>query len=186
MKLEQMTGDDWSHLAERAHRIAVANGLYDQAPSIKVFRMLAICSMTDAVEADRKGRRSTDDEWMDNCSDNLAFHAGYNHRIKGTVEDGLADFVIRCVDYIGWQSTFWAWRDIETTLLYPIRSDEWEEGEGITDMAYHAIHRVFSSDSYALSLVLSYCQFAGIDIMRYVEIKLRYNEILLLWRRKKH
>lgn len=180
-----MTADDWRSLAYRAHRIAVANGFYDQVPSIKGFRMLAICSMTDAVEADRKGRRAVDDEWLDGCTDNLALHAGYNHRINGTVEDGLADFVIRCIDYIGWQSTFWAWGDIEISLD-PIRPDEWEEGEGITDMAYHTISRMFASVSYALGLVLSYCQFAGIDIMRYVDIKLRYNEILLLWRRKKH
>ena len=45
---------------------------------------------------------------------------------------------------------------------------------------------MFVSVPDALGLVRSYSQFAGIDIMRYVEIKLRYNEILLLWRRKKH
>lgn len=184
MKLEQMTDDAWRSIAERAHRIAVANGLYDQAPPFKDFCLLAIRSMTDAVEADRKGWRAVDDEWIDNCEDNLDVHAGFNHHIKGTVEDGLADFVIRCVDHIGWNSTFWAWGDIEISFD-PIRPDEWEEGEGITDMAYHAIHRVFASVPYALELVLSYCQFAGIDIMRYVDIKLRYNEILLLWRRKK-
>lgn len=180
-----MTPQDWRSLAYRAHRIAVANGVYDQVTSIKGFRMLAICAMTDAVEADRKGRRSTADEWIDSCYDNLAFHAGFNLHIKGTVEDGLADFVIRCIDYIGWQSTFWDWGDIEISLD-PIRPDEWEEGEGITDMAYHAIERMFASAPYALGLALSYCKFAGIDIMRYVEIKLRYTKILLLWRRKKH
>lgn len=185
MKLEQMTGDDWRALAYKAHRIAVANGFYEQAPSIKGCRMLAICSLTDAVEAERKGRRSTADEWMDNCSDNLAFHAGYNHHIKGTLEDELAEFVIRCLVYVAWRSKVCNWEDIEISLDC-ISPAEWKEVEGITEMAYYATERMFVSVPYALELVLSYCKFAGIDIMRYVEIKLRYTKILLLWRRKKH
>ena len=185
MKLEQMTPKDWSDLADRAHRIAVANGFYEQAPSIKGCRMLAICSLTDVVEADSKGRRADADEWIDNCSDNLAFHAGFNHRIKGTVEDGLAEFVIRGLVYVAWRSKVWNWGDLDISLE-PIRPDEWEDGDGIPEMAYHAIERMFVSVPYALELVLSYCQFAGIDIMRYVDIKLHYSKILLLLRRKKH
>lgn len=185
MKLEQMTAKEWSCLIDKVHRISVANGFYDQEPSYKGLRMLAICSLTDAVEADRNGRHSTADEWIDGCTDNLALHAGYNHRIKGTVEDGLADFVIRCLVYVAWRSKECNWGDIEISLD-PISPDGWNEEEGLVGMAYYATERMFVSVPDALGLVLSYCQFAGIDIMRYVDIKLRYNKILLLWRRKKY
>ena len=185
MKLEQMTGADWSDLADRAHANAVAKGFYDQAPSRELVRMLAICELAEAVEADRKGRRAVADEWMDNCSDNLAFHAGFNHHIKGTVEDGLADFVIRCLDIVGWWRVDYDWGEPQISFNF-YRTDGWKKGEGITEMAYHATKQMVVSVPYALELVLSYCKFAGIDIMRYVEIKLRYTKILLLWRRKKH
>mgnify|MGYP000850169980 CR=1 FL=1 len=185
MKLEQMTGDDWRSLADRAHRIAVAKGFYDQPPSHEQLRMLAICKLAEAVEADRKGRRAVADEWIDGCTDNLAFHAGYNHRIKGTVEDELADFIIRCLDYVGWLRSTGDWGDLDI-LFELFRQDDWEKEAGITEMAYYATKHMFAYVYDAMECVLSYCQFAGIDVMRYVDIKLRYNKILLLWRRKKH
>nr|WP_314650877.1 hypothetical protein [uncultured Porphyromonas sp.] len=176
MTLENMPPAEWGELAKKAHANAVAKGFYDLTPSVRGCRMLAICELAEAVEADRKGRRAVDDEWIDNCSDNLAFHSGFNHHIKGTVEDGLADFVIRCLDYIGWRSKACNWEEIEISFD-TLPQEEWRAVEGFTEMAYYATERIFASVPYALELVLSYCKFAGIDIMRHVELKMRYNEL---------
>ena len=175
MKLEQMTPKDWSHLAERAHANAVEKGFYDQTPSIKVLRMFAICELAEAIEADRKGRRAVVSEEIDDYVDET-FVTDFHARIKDTVEDELADFVIRCLDYVGWRSKACNWDAIEISFN-SIPPEEWEEVEGIAEVAYYAAERMFSSVPYALELVLSYCQFVGIDIMRHVELKMRYNEL---------
>lgn len=176
MKLEQMTPEGWRCLSDRAHRNAVAKGFYDQDSSVQRFRMLAICELAEVVEADRKGRRAVADEWIDDCTDDLAFHASFNLHFKDTVEDELADFVIRCLDYIGRRSLCDNWLGLEISFN-SIQVEEWRAVEGIAEMAYYATERMFSSVPYALELVLSYCQFAGIDIMRHVELKMRYNEL---------
>ena len=175
MKLEQMTLQDWSLLADKAHRNAVAKGFYDNTPSYKCCRMLAICELAEAIEADRKGRHAVVSEEIDDYVDE-AFVTDFNARIKDTVEDELADFVIRCLDYVGWRSKACNWDAIKISYN-SIPPEEWEEVEGLVGMAYYATERMFVSVPYALECVLSYCQFAGIDIMRHVELKMRYNEL---------
>lgn len=176
MTLEQMTPQDWSYLADKAHRNAVAKGFYDQTPSHDHLRMLAICELVEAIEADRKGRRAVVSEEIDDYVDE-AFVTDFNARIKDTVEDELADFIIRCLDYVGWRRATYDWGELEISLDF-YQPDEWRKVEGIAEMSYYAISELISlSVTYALECVLSYCQFAGIDIMRHVELKMRYNEL---------
>ena len=179
MKLEQMTPQDWSYLADKAHANAVEKGFYDQTPSHEQIRMLAICELAEAVEADRNGRRDASDEWIDGCTDDLAFHAEFNHHIKDTVEDELADFIIRCLDYVGWMIEEGEWTEGEEfdVPFEVYQRDVWKTKEKLTDMAYHATECMFSYVPDAMECVLSYCQFVGIDIMRHVELKMRYNEL---------
>ena len=175
MKLENMPPAEWGELAKKAHANAVAKGFYDLTPSVRGCRMLAICELAEAVEADRKGRRAVVSEEIDDYVDE-AFVTDFNARIKDTVEDELADFVIRCLDYIGWRSKACNWEEIEISFD-SLPQEEWRAVEGFTEMAYYATERIFASVPYALELVLSYCKFAGIDIMRHVELKMRYNEL---------
>ena len=177
MKLEQMTPEDWDSLAEKAHANAVSKGFYDQTPSDEHIRMLAVCELAEAVEADRKGRRAVADEWIDGCTDDLAFQASFNLHFKDTVEDELADFVIRCLDYVGWKIETGEWCSFLRDPVVYLRFRRWEAGDGITEMAYHATKSMIVYAVSAMECVLSYCQFAGIDIMRHVELKMRYNEL---------
>ena len=175
MKLEQMTSDDWRSLADKAHRNAVEKGFYDHTPSIKGCRMLAICELSEAIEADRKGRHAVVSEEIDDYVDE-AFITDFNARIKDTVEDELADFVIRCLDYVGWLRSTGDWGDLDI-LFELFRKDDWEKEDGITEMAHYATKHMFAYVHDAMECVLSYCQFSGIDIMRHVELKMRYNEL---------
>ena len=175
MKLEQMTPQDWSYLADKAHRNAVDKGFYDEKPLGEHVKMLAICELAEAVEADRKGRRAVVSEEIDDYVDE-AFVTDFNARIKDTVEDELADFVIRCLDYIGWRRSTHDWGDLKISFDF-YHPDEWMKGEGITEMAYYATKFILLSMDYGLSFVLPYCQFVGIDILRHVELKMRYNEL---------
>lgn len=175
MKLKQMTPKDWNYLADRAHRIAVAKGFYDKTPSHERCRMLVICELAEVVEADRKGRHAVVSEEIDDYVDE-AFVTDFNDRIKDTVEDELADFVIRCLDIVGWWRSIYVWGDLEISFNF-FRPDEWDGEDGVTQLAYEATERVFVYVPDALAFVLYYCQSVGIDIMRHVELKMRYNEL---------
>ena len=179
MTLENMTPADWGELAKKAHANAVEKGFYDQKPSDEQIRMLAICELAEAVEADRKGRRDASDEWIDGCTDDLAFHAEFNHHIKDTVEDELADFIIRCLDYVWWMIEEGEWTEGEEfdVPFEFYQAAGWKAGDSIVYMAYHATKSALVYAVSAMECVLSYCQFAGIDIMRHVELKMRYNEL---------
>ena len=176
MRLDQMTPEDWDSLAEKAHANAVSRGFYYQTPSDEHIRMLAVCELAEAVEADRKGRRAVVSEEIDDYVDE-AFITDFNARIKDTVEDELADFVIRCLDYVGWKIETGEWCSFLHDPVVYLRFRRWEAGDGITEMAYHATKSMIVYAVSAMECVLSYCQFAGIDIMRHVELKMRYNEL---------
>lgn len=140
--------------------------------------MLAICELAEAIEADRKGRRAVVSEEIDDYVDE-AFVTDFNARIKDTVEDELADFIIRCLDYVGWMIEEGEWTEGEE-LDIPFefyQAGGWRDGDSIAYMAYHATRSVLVYVISAMECVLSYCQFAGIDIMRHVEPKMRYNEL---------
>lgn len=176
MKLEQMTSDDWRSLANKAHRNAVEKGFYDNTPSYYHLRMLAICELAEAIEADRKGRRAVVSEEIDDYVDE-AFVTDFNARIKDTVEDELADFIIRCLDYVGWMIEEGEWRKEFNVPFEFYHAAGWKAGDSVTCMAYYATRSAIAYIVSAMECVLSYCQFAGIDIMRHVELKMRYNEL---------
>lgn len=175
MKLDQMTPKDWSDLADKVHRNAVAKGFYDEKPIWEHVKMLAICELAEAVEADRNGRHAVVSEEIDDYVDE-AFVTDFNARIKDTVEDELADFIIRCLDYVGWRRSTLDWGELKISSDF-YHPDEWMKGESITEMAYYATKFILLSMDYGLSFVVHYCQSIGIDIMRHVELKMRYNEL---------
>lgn len=176
MNLEQMTPQDWGYLAKKAHANAVAKGFYDKKPKIEHVKMLAVCELAEAIEADRKGRRAIVSDEIDDYEES-AFITDFNARIKDTVEDELADFIIRCLDYVGWMIKRREWSDKFDVPFEVYQKDVWKTKEKLIDMAYHATGCALGYVVDAMECVLSYCQFAGIDIMRHVELKMRYNEL---------
>lgn len=176
MTLENMTPADWGDLAKKAHANAVAKGFYDQKPSDEQIRMLAICELAEAVEADRKGRRAVVSEDIDDYVDE-AFVTDFNARIKDTVEDELADFTIRCLDYVGWRIKRHEWGTKFDVPFEVYQKDVWTTEDKLTNMAYHATECMFAYVPDAMACVLSYCEFVGIDILRHIELKMRYNEL---------
>lgn len=176
MTLEKMTPADWGELAEKAHANAVAKGFYDKKPKIEHVKMLIACELAEAVEADRKGRYAVVSEEIDDYMDE-AFITDFNARIKDTVEDELADVIIRCLDYVGWMIKRGEWTDKFDVPFEVYQPGGWKTKDKLIDMAYHATYRALGYVVDAMECVLSYCQFAGIDIMRHVELKMHYNEL---------
>ena len=97
---------DLNTLRNRAYQNACDHGFHDRELSDNHCFMLVITELSEAVEADRKGRRADKAEFESVVSSNSdhmseAFVDAFERLVKDTVEDELADTVIRMLDMAG-------------------------------------------------------------------------------------
>ena len=172
---------------DRAYACAVNHGFHGRELSVEHSLMLVITEISEAVEADRKGKREApidpasymkyEHETAEVRAEWLTFL--YNANIKGTVEEELADVCIRLYDTCGMM-------DIEPTYY-----DYGIKGKTFQDIPYRTFtERCFFlctlitncdvdvRDAIGSSLQFVYCMCAdmGIDIERHIELKMEYNE----------
>ena len=98
-----MKNTDFNLLAKKAFENAKAKGFHDKPCTDAHCVMLVACELAEAVEADREGRRSdrrTYNFLLQEYGEPLEKHLFEKH-IKDTVEDELADAVIRLLDFAG-------------------------------------------------------------------------------------
>ena len=99
-----------NELRDEAYSIAKANGWHEEEHSDEHWIMLVITEIAEAVQADRKNLHADIakfNEWQGNSlplSEETRirrFIEDFEAYIKNTVEDELADIVIRCLDLAG-------------------------------------------------------------------------------------
>lgn len=124
--------------------------------------------VAEAIQADRKGR------WMDDLDKSglecvLAndHHKGlverfYELNIEGKVESEIADICIRLFDFMG--VTF-------TGVAFCVT-------ERITDIINNKNNKVIllSCCLYALDSIFEWAESLGIDLVKHINLKMRYNE----------
>jgi NTP pyrophosphatase (non-canonical NTP hydrolase) len=110
-------------LVFKVHENAKQKGFYDPdvPKNIGEKLMLIVSEISEALEADRKGRRSV----CGTLTGVLAsedFEIAFRHYVKDTFEDELADVVIRIFDLAGWQNI-----DLEWHILQKMRYNSTRE-----------------------------------------------------------
>ena len=93
-----------NELRDRAYQCACRHGFHDKGYSDEHWLMLIITEISEAVNAYRKGKHANKkhiEEELTNLESKGYFVRGFDYLIKDTVEDELADIVIRCLDYAG-------------------------------------------------------------------------------------
>lgn len=93
-----------NQLAEEVYATAKSKGWYDNGGGTNIGERIALIhsELSEALEADRKGRYSKNEElagclnWDENS--NPSFKLTFERCIKDTFEDEIADVVIRCLD----------------------------------------------------------------------------------------
>jgi len=89
-----------NELRDKAYKIAKEKGFHDEPCNFPTRLMLTVSELSEALEADRKGK------WF-NPTDYPIFPAKYPSKIdyekyiKGTVEEEIADALIRIFDLAG-------------------------------------------------------------------------------------
>lgn len=107
--------ENLTELSKRVHQNAVDKGFYDKPREVGTLLMLCVSELSEALEADRKGRyaqnRSVGVDY-DNISAEV-FESCFNH----TFENEIADTMIRLLDLCGYMDIDIE-KHIELKMLY--------------------------------------------------------------------
>lgn len=186
-----MNDIDLNALRDRAYKIACEHGFHDKELSNEHLLMLVITELAEAVDADRKGRRSKVNEfnrWQRDFPPHTeegkirVFKEDFEAYIKDTVEDELADAVIRLLDLAGHRCI-----NIE-----PINEDIIEDMEesckdetftesiysiSTLPVRYEGVYDIHVTLNGMITAIFGLAKHLGIDLFWHIEQKMKYNEL---------
>ena len=191
-------------LRDKAYRI---HGFHDQELSNEHFLCLVISELMEAVEADRKGKRANVDQYNKKIANSRicqgidpdipkerGYEVAYNETIKGSIEEELADAVIRLLELAGY-------RGISLELA------NGDIDDCVEDMAEACKDETFTESIYSIStlpvrydgifdfsitvndmilLIFGLAKHLDIDLLWHIEQKMRYNELRPMLNGKKY
>jgi hypothetical protein len=147
-----------------------------------------MCELAEAVEADRCGKRADRKEFerlAGTCEDVVWPHL-FEMYIKDSVEDELADAVIRLLDYIGMKGfeipdDYVTKENLTRTLDSTFRTEEWANLQTFAERVFISCcnNLLRMGDDYPDSVVYSVFAMAElyeIDLIWFIEQKMKYNE----------
>jgi hypothetical protein len=177
-----------SELIDRCHAGSKAKGFWDEIPPQGQQLMLVISELAEALEADRKGKRTMNGclQGLLNTIENVPeyFETRFVANVKDTVEDELADAYIRLCDFAGGFKL-----DIDALIA---TENEWYDlfagagcnlGEALLSISYDvAAAWVNESETLrevslgtAMAELRTLADRQGIDLATHIDLKLRYN-----------
>jgi hypothetical protein len=165
-----------NELRNQAYLCAIKHGWHEQNLSNEHCLCLVISELMEAVEADRKGKHALKIQFEDYMgamkrSDEEFFYA-FKHTIKDSVEDELSDAFIRLLDLAGLKNI-----DLNDYDYIDSDTDDYSE-MSFTESMYHIIRYVMDYDiPITLNEILAFCKDRDINILWYIEQKMRYNEL---------
>lgn len=195
--MEIITQKKLASLAEDAFKIADKHGFYPEDTDISTALMLIITEMSEAVQADRKNRHGSIEDYESEIQMGRDFPTAYKNALEGTVESEFADIAIRILSLLGWM-------DSKTPIKLKsdsILADEYEIGKiqykiqntinkgSIAKDLFRLIGRLswlidnepcswFVSDTIQgiLMRVFAIAHNHNIDLMEHIKLKMKYNE----------
>lgn len=96
-----MNTEKLNALKEQAHKTAVEHGFYEDVKSDAFYLGLVMSEAGEAVNADRKGLHADAKGFEEDEANGLPFAESFKKNVKDSVEDEIADIVIRLLDFAG-------------------------------------------------------------------------------------
>nr|DAE15573.1 MAG TPA: NTP-PPase-like protein [Siphoviridae sp. ctoic9] len=160
-------------LALYAHQQAVAKGFWKEKHPHDHYLMLVITELAEAVEADRKLNWAVlAPATIDTLEqlDGAPYAQMFLREVKDTVEDEIADACIRLLDLIGSKAT-------EDEELGVIDVFDQEEDKTLTQMLFRVCMTLHwdSPLSCQLKLLRAISERYEFDLMKHIELKMKYN-----------
>ena len=184
-------------LRDEIHDNAVKHGFWEGERSIAECLVLIHSEVSEALEADRNGKYAKGNikpetiEWMAKTWEKITFLENFILKVKDTFEDELADVVIRCLDLCGHLEIELDPQFSETIEETVKNNDTWfEDMESVPDklcVVHYRISKCFecrADCTYTLdtkltdvvACVMELCVDLNIDLLKHVELKMKYNE----------
>ena len=88
-------------LKDKAHTWAVGHGFYEEIKSDAFYLGLVMSEAGEAINADRKGMRANVVRFTEDMELGHPFKESFEKHIKDSMEDEIADIVIRLLDFAG-------------------------------------------------------------------------------------
>ncbi|WP_298546722.1 hypothetical protein [uncultured Parabacteroides sp.] len=179
-----------NELKDKAYKTACDHGFHDADWSNGHFLCLVVSELMEAVEADRKGNHFPADEIEEyNSLQKDEFHASaFKNYIKDTVQDELADAVIRLLDLAGLRKIDLS--ELQGPLFdkFNITSEfiSWKsqiKEASFTERMFSLCSLLTSGESIEdvvrSSIVVTFlnANILGVDLLWHIEQKQRYNEL---------
>lgn len=169
--MNKPTKEELNDLRDKCYKNACDHGFHDVELSERHFLCLVISELMEAVDADRKERHAKVELYnrASRMSDEVK---GFEHFIKDTVEDELADAAIRIFDLAGMTE-------------YPLHFDEiicddnenqFYKDKTFAELMYAIVkHVVFESLDIVLFELFGLADYLGFDLMEHIKLKMKYN-----------
>jgi len=96
-----MNTEQLNALKERAYKTAVAHGFHEEERLDAYWLGLVMSEMGEAINADQKGMHADMESFEEHMANGYSFNDAFYLYIKDSLEDELADIVIRLLDFAG-------------------------------------------------------------------------------------
>ena len=173
-----ITTEKLTELCDRAYRAACDKGFHDEQKPDAAYKMLIITEIAEVVRLDGLGRRvriNPQDSYLytEYLRKGYTEEDIYARMALGNMEDKLADVIIMMLDYCGMKYE----KKFPNIVGY---KDSFFQGS-ICETMYELVCRLCSRDDRDIpSIIVGLMEnliLYGIDILWFVEMKMRYNEM---------
>ena len=177
-------------LAKQIHQNAKDKGFWDNPRNTGELFMLIISEASEALEAHRKGRKADLKKFAlpnnGNVTDEQWFKISFENCVKDTTADEIADVVIRILDYCASQEIEIKPALLSTTLisldsdnfgaaLFQICGEIQRAGEYALTNDIWEIEKSKDNIHSTLTLIIQLCDREQIDLLKHIELKMKYN-----------
>lgn len=189
-----ITDEKRKELTKAIHANAVEKGFWDKELSTEHYLMLVITEMSEAVEADRKGKYSNVPKEKENTvfdartfnESNSFFVENFEKYVKDTVEDELADAYIRLLDVAEGKNI-----NIISPAISSFDIVEQIKSQDFTETIFVAVAGLIEHfEDNDISDILTYLEIIaevyGIDLLWHIEAKMKYNAMRPMLHGKKY
>ena len=183
--MEKKIEVDFNEIRDRVYENACKHGWYDEMSTEQREVMLIVSEISEAVNADRKGK----------YADRLTFEKNFNTPqidpeghwkfcyetfIKDTVEDEIADTFLRLLSYskhrdIDLPPSYFMEDCVEMMHSFMLRE------VGLPEQLYTVVFTIIQEDEYRISTALTrlivLARINDIDLLWHIEQKMKYNEM---------
>ena len=180
-------GTDLNKLRDRAYSIAKEHGFHEKEFSDEHWLMLIISEIGEAVNADRKGHHASiknfEEDYKDRISvahepNDSAFFNSFEECIKDSISDELADVAIRILDFSGLRNVDLS--NNRPSIFHYVVSEKKSLCENCYNIVMNITNyrgSIFGMLNDVIRQVIELAKFYSIDLFKFIDLKMKYNEL---------